>query len=82
MPSGAYLVDIVLGLLSLPDSVLDHSGSELGVVEGVDEQLIIQDVALGLLQQPQNLVLQLLLAHHPLDFMVLLTESGMSLKCV
>ncbi|KAA6420497.1 MAG: hypothetical protein FRX49_09658 [Trebouxia sp. A1-2] len=33
-----------------------RKSGELGVVEGVDEDLIIQDVALGLLQQLQDLV--------------------------
>lgn len=55
-----YLVDAVFSLLSLPHSVLNHASGEFGVVEGVDEDLIIQDVALGLLQQLQDLVLQLL----------------------
>ena len=67
VPAGAYLIDVVLRLFSFPDSVLDHGSSELGVVEGVDEQLIIQDVALGLLQQPQDLVLQLLLTPHSFE---------------
>lgn len=60
MGAVCYLIDAVLCLFSLPDSVLDHASSELGVVEGVDEHLIIQYVALGLFQQPQDLVLQFL----------------------
>lgn len=60
MRKDVYLVDAVFSLLSLAHSVLNHASSEFGVVEGVDEDLIIQDVALGLLQQLQDLVLQLL----------------------
>ena len=61
----AHLVDVVLGLLGFSDPVLDHGSCELGVVEGVDDHLIIQNVALGLLQQPQDLVLQLLFRQPP-----------------
>ena len=56
----AYLVNAVLCFLSFTHPVLDHASSQLGVVEGVDEHLVIQDVALGFLQQLQCLGLQLL----------------------
>ena len=58
--SAGYLVDAVFGLFSLPHPILDHASCQLGVIESVDEDLIIQDVALGFLQQPQDLVLQFL----------------------
>ena len=64
----SHLVDVVLSLLGFSDPVLDHGSRELGVVEGVDQHLIIQNVALGLLQQPQHLVLQLLFRQPPLNF--------------
>ena len=65
-----HLVDVVLSLLGFTDPVLDHGSRELGIVEGVDQHLIIQNVALGLLQQPQHLVLQLLFRQPqpPLNF--------------
>lgn len=55
-----HLIDVVFSLLGFLDPVLDHASGELGIVEGVDQHLIIQNVALGLLEQPQDLVLQLL----------------------
>ena len=72
----AHLIDVVLSLLSFSNPVLDHSRRKLGVVEGVDQHLIIQNVALGLLQQPQDLVLQLLFSHtHPTQYLQASQES-------
>ena len=77
-PQWLYLVDIVFSLLSLPDSVLDHGSGELGVVQGVDQHFIIQDVALGLLQQLQDLVLQLLPTQCSIMSVLLLYHSNCS----
>lgn len=46
----AHLVNVVFSLLSFSHPVLDHGSRELGVVEGADEHLIIQNVTLDLLQ--------------------------------
>eukprot|EP00968_Pinguiococcus_pyrenoidosus_P027389 scaffold7375_cov268-Pinguiococcus_pyrenoidosus.AAC.39 len=56
----AHARNLLLRLRRFLDLLLDDVGGDLGVLERVDEHLVIQDVALCVLEQRQDLILQLL----------------------